>query len=434
MSGPKCTAYQFDESLSPEALRAVARNAALREATRRREDAAREAALRAAAARDAAVRAVRTRNARLAALTASREDLGEQYGSAITVRPPEPLRLGTQSTAELEAWCAETDRTLATAERELQEQTARAVATELFAGMTGRTAERRPVDAAELFADQPDASGTVGSAHEAEAEHADETAREDVERTLTRVLSRLLPDCGTGDRTDARLAAARAAEAATLDEARTWLTETRLRVQRANAAAETRRRDADEAIGLLHDLEHAREADVDPVRALLAEVAAGRRALDEPLRRRVADCRAAADAEAEQQYVVDTVTDALTDLGYHVGQGFETLTVRDGSLRLSRSEWPEHAVNLVIDQQGGQMRTAVVRTAAGGGDDDAHIDVEREERWCQDFHELRDRLARAGLSTDVQVAVPPGQVPVPLVVPPVAAGTRARPRYRERDR
>ncbi|MFE2559906.1 hypothetical protein ACFXGT_28550 [Streptomyces sp. NPDC059352] len=428
MSGPKCTTYQLDQSLTAEALRAAAQDAAVREATRRRQEAAREAALLAAAARDAAVRGVRTRNARITALSESREDFREQYGAAIIARPPEPLRIGTQSTAELEAWCAEADRALAAAERELQEQTARAFATDLFADVTGRTAERRLVDAAELFADRSEPSGAVGS------EHEDEAAREDVERTLTRVLSRLLPDCGTGHRADAQLAAARAAEAATLDEARTWLTETRLRVQRANSAAEARRRDADEAIGFLQDLEHARKADVDSVRALLAEVVAGRRALDEPLRRRVAGCQAAAEAEAEQQYVVNTVTDALTDLGYHVSQGFETLTVTDGTLRLSRSEWTEHAVNLVIDQEGGQMRTAVVRTAAGDGDDDAHLDVEREEQWCQDFHVLRDRLAQAGLSTDVQVAVPPGQVPVPLVVAPVAASTRAQPGYRERDR
>ncbi|WP_224273808.1 hypothetical protein [Streptomyces sp. LS1784] len=428
MSGPKCTTYRVDEALTAAALRAAAEDAAVREATRRREEAARQAALQAAAARDAAVRAVKSRNARIAALAVSLEGFEQQYGASVGARPLEPLRIDAQSTSQLEDWCAEADRALAAAERELREQAARALAASLFADVAGHTAGRRPVGAAELFADRPKPSGVVVS------ESSDEAAREEVEQTLTRVLSRLLPDCGEGDRADARQAAARVAEATTLDEARTWLTETRLRVQRANSAAKARRRDADEAIGFLHDLENARVADVDPVRALLAEVVAGRRALDEPLRRRVAGCRAAAEAEAEQRYVVNTVTDALTDLGYQVSQGFETLTVTDGALRLSRSEWPEHAVNLVVDQQGGQMRTAVVRTAAGSGDDDAHIDVEREEQWCQDFHELRGRLARAGLSTDVQVAVPPGEVPVPLAVSPAASSTRARPRYRERDR
>ncbi|MFI0187081.1 hypothetical protein ACH4PW_05815 [Streptomyces sp. NPDC017082] len=424
MSGPKCTTYRRDRSLTAAALRAAARDAAVREATRRRAEAAREAALQAAAARDAAVRGVKTRNARITALSVSCQDLREQYGAAIVVTPPEPLQIGTQSTSRLEAWCAEADRALAAAERELREQAARAVAAALFSSVTGHTAERRLVDAAELFA-----------AYAEDTEDAEDTAaREDVGQTLTRVLSRLLPDCDEGHRAEARQAAARVAEAATADEARTWLTETRLRVQRANAAAEAGRREAGEAIALLHDLQDARAADADPVRALLTEVVAGRRTLDEPLRRRVADCQAAAEAEAEQQYVVNTVADALTDLGYQVGQGFETLTVADGTLRLSRSEWPEHAVNLVVDQQSGQLRTAVVRTVAGGDDDAAHTDVEREEQWCQDFHELRGRLAQAGLSTDVQVAVPPGQVPVPLAVSPVAPDTRARPRHRERDR
>ncbi|MFD4315415.1 hypothetical protein [Streptomyces sp. NPDC058548] len=434
MSGPKCTTYVLDQSLTAAELRAAARDAAVREATRRRAEAARDAALLAAAARDAAVREVKTRNARITALALACEDLSEQYGAAIVVPPtPEPLRIGTLPTSQLEAWCAETDRALATAERELRERTARAFAADLFADMNGHAPGRRPIDAAELFADPSDPPGTVDS----EQEDEDEAARTDVEWTLARVVSRLLPDCGTDHRADVGTAAERVAGATSLDEARTWLTETRLRVQRANAAVEAGRRDADEAIVLLHDLEDledAGEADADSVRALLAEVVAGRRTLDEALRRRAAACRAAAEAEAEQRYVVNTVTDALIDLGYDVSRGFETLTVTDGTLRLSRSGWSEHAVNLVVDHQEGQLRTAVVRTAAGRGDDDAHIDVEREEQWCQDFHELRGRLAQAGLSTDVQVAVPPGQVPVPLVVPSAVPSTRSLPRYRERDR
>ncbi|MFI1657346.1 hypothetical protein ACH4ZU_20905 [Streptomyces sp. NPDC020472] len=435
MSGPKCTTYQLDQSFTAAELRAAARDAAVREATRRRQEAAREAALLAAAARDAAVRGVKARNARITALSLAREDLGKQYGAAVSVRVPEPLLLGTQPTSRLESWCAETDAALAAAERELRERAARALATELFADMSGHAAGHRPVDAAELFADRPGASSAEPSG--AGAPDGDEAAREDVGGALARVLSRLLPDCREEHRAAARAAAARVAGAASLDEARTWLTETRLRVQHANAAAEAARHEAGEAIELLHDLEDLEstgETEADSVRALLTEVVSGHRGLDESLRRRAADCRAAAEAEAEQRYVVNTVTDALVDLGYHVGEGFETLTVADGVLRLSRSEWPEHAVNLAVDRQGGQLRTAVVRTAAGRGDDDAHVDVEREEQWCRDFHELRGRLARAGLRTDVQVAVPPGQVPVPLVVAPTAPGSRARPRPRERER
>ncbi|ROQ34866.1 hypothetical protein EDD98_3919 [Streptomyces sp. PanSC19] len=436
MSGPKCTTYQLDQSFTAAELRAAARDAAVREATRRRQEAAREAALRAAAARDAAVRGVKALNARITALSRARDDRGKQYGAAVSVQVPEPLVLGTQSTSELESWCAETDGALAGAERELREQTARALATELFVGMSGHTAGRRPAEAAELFADRPEGSPAVPSGADGPRD-GDEAAREDVGQALARVLSRLLPDCDEDRRTAARAAAARVAAAATPDEARTWLTETRLRVQRANEAAEAARREAREAIELLHDLEELEgtgETEADSVRALLTEVVSGHRALDESLRRRAADCRAAAEAEAEQRYVVNTVTDALADLGYHVGEGFETLTVADGALRLSRSEWPEHAVNLAVDRQGGQLRTAVVRTAAGHGDDAAHLDVEREEQWCRDFQELRDRLAEAGLRTDVQVAVPPGRVPVPLVAAPAAPVPRARPGHRERER
>ncbi|WP_051731702.1 hypothetical protein [Kitasatospora phosalacinea] len=423
MSGPKCTAYECDQALTAAALRAAAEDAALREAVRRRE----EAALRAAAARDGAVRAVKARNARIAALATAAEEFRQQYGTVVTGRPVEALEPGTRSTSELEEWCAEADRALDATERELREQVAGALAAGLFDGLPGHAAGRGPVGAAELF-------GAPGGAAEAGEAEAGEAERGDVERALARVLSRLLPDCTADHRADVRLAAARVAGAATLDEAHTWLVETRLRVRRANEAAEAGRRDAAEATGLLHDLEPARSPEADRVRALLAEVVSGHRALDGPLRRRAADCRAEAEAAAERRYVVEAVTDALTELGYQVGQGFETLTVSDGALRLSRDEWSEHAVNLVVDQEGRQLRTALVRTAAGAGDDGAHLDVEREEQWCRDFQALRGRLARAGLSTEVRLATPPGQVPVPLVVPPAAGAPRARTAHRERER
>ncbi|MEU9853542.1 hypothetical protein [Streptomyces sp. NPDC047974] len=453
MSGPKCTAYRCDESLTTAELRVAAHDTAMREAIRRREEAAREAALRAAYARDAAVREAKARNVRIEALTRFRDELAERYGDTVTVRLPEPLRLGEQATHLLEAWCAETGRALAAAERTLREQAARAFAADLFGDVTGEVtgdvtgdgAGRRPVGVAELLADRPKPTGGPGSAR---GEDGPGENTEDAGRTLTRVLSRLLPDCDASHRAEAHAAAVRVARAAGPGEARAWLTETRLRVQRANAAAEAGRRETEEAVRLLHDLDtpgapdgtrgpgSTPDTEADSVRALLAEVVAGRRALDAPLRRRAAACRAAAEAEAERRYVVHTVTDVLADLGYRVSSGFETLTVADGTVRLSRGEWPDHAVNLVVDQRRGELRTAVVRTTAARGDDDAHLDVEREEQWCEDFRALRGRLAQAGLRTDVQVAVPPGQVPVPLAepLPTAASGARTRPAYRERER
>ncbi|MGW2928319.1 hypothetical protein ACWC8S_25910 [Streptomyces fungicidicus] len=422
MSGPKCTVYRRDPALTTAMLEAAAQQAALREAARRQE-ATRMALLRAAAERDRVVQEVKSCNARINAFATSCEAARTRYGAAITAEVPAALRIGAQPTEELKTWCARVDKRLATAELELREQCARAIAAQLFADDSVPGAGRRLVDAAELF---------TGPASSEASEDA--AVLEETEQAVARVLARLLPYCTEADRVSTRDAAVRAASAATSTEAGTWLVELRLRVQQANTRAEARRREADEAVRLLHVLESGRGAAVEAIRDQLGEVVAGRGGLDESLRRQVAACRSAVAQQAEQRYVIATVTDALADMGYQVGEGFETLTVSAGTLRLTRGEWSEHAVNLVVDQELGELRTAVVRTAVGHDDDAARLDVEREEQWCESFHQLRDRLAQAGLDTEVRLATAPGEIPVPLVASPVAPAARTRAGHQERTR
>ncbi|MFJ1546089.1 hypothetical protein [Streptomyces sp. NPDC088246] len=430
MSGPKCTTYRRDQALTTAMLEAAAQQAALREAARR-EEATRTALLQAAAERDRAVQEVKSRNTRISAFTTSCEVVRTRYGTAITTKAPATLHIGAQPTRELEAWCTRVDKRLAAAELELREQCARAIATQLFADNSASGTEHRLVDAAELFADRGSAEASAGAADRVAAGAA---AREETEQVLARVLARLLPDCTEADRASTRDAAARTAGAATSGEASTWLVELRLRVQQANTRAEARRREVDEAVRLLHVLESGRGAVVEAIRDQLGEVVAGRGILDEPLRRQVVACRSAVAQQAEQRYVIATVTDALADMGYQVSEGFETLTVSAGALRLTRGEWSEHAVNLVVDQEHGELRTAVVRTAVGDDDDASRVDVEREEQWCESFRRLRDRLAQAGLDTEVQVATAPGEIPVPLVASPAAPPARTRAGHQERTR
>ncbi|MFI1978768.1 hypothetical protein [Streptomyces wedmorensis] len=430
MSGPKCTTYRRDPALTTAMLEAASQQAALREAARQ-EEATRRALLRAAAERDRVVQEVKALNARINAFATSCEVVRVRYGPAITTEAPVILQIGAQSTRELEAWCTRVDKQLAAADLELRKQSARAIAAQLFAEKSAPGTERQLVDAAELFEDR----GSVGaSAAAAERVTAGAVVREEMEQTLARVLARLLPDCTEEDRASTRDAAARATGAVTSGEASSWLVELRHRVQQANTRAEARRGEVDEAVRLLHVLESGRGAVVEAIRDQLGEVVAGRAALDESLRRQAAVCRSEVAQQVEQRYVIASVTDALSGMGYQVSEGFETLTVSAGSLRLTRGDWSEHAVNLVVDQEGGELRTAVVRTTAGNDDDAFRVDVEREEQWCASFHQLRDRLARAGLATEVQLATAPGEVPVPLVASPPAPAARNRAEHRHRAR
>ncbi|MGH3911370.1 MAG: hypothetical protein ACRDRM_11130, partial [Pseudonocardiaceae bacterium] len=155
--------------------------------------------------------------------------------------------------------------------------------------------------------------------------------------------------------------------------------------------------------------------DTAPLRAALESVVAGRRELDSELH---TDALAACErvrAEQESGYVRDALTRGLEKLGYQVDQGFDTFTGQGARLRLARDEWPEHAVSMVVDS--GEVRAMVVRTEIADGDDAMRLDLEREQQWCADFEELRDRLVGDGLRLDVQRLVPPGERHVPVAAP-----------------
>jgi hypothetical protein len=167
------------------------------------------------------------------------------------------------------------------------------------------------------------------------------------------------------------------------------------------------------------------------LRTALADVVAGQRALDPELREEAMAACEQVRAERENSYVRDALTRGLEQLGYDVDQGFDTFTAQGARLRLSRDQWPEHAVSVVVD--GERVRTMVVRTESGEGDDAERLDAEREEQWCADFEDLRDQLAGDGLHLDVHRLVPAGERHVPVASRRRStAGQREHRRNRER--
>jgi hypothetical protein len=355
---------------------------------------ARFAAARAAARRgeleelerfDRAVRDVLDANARIMALAESQRAAEERFG----VRPaalPQPLTVEAQSPEELAEWAARTDAAITEAERALSGRVAEAVAGRLFpapaAGLTTSVGGGPMTEVAAAHADATPAEP---------AEAAEGAAgRAEVAETLTRVIGRLLPDTADADYRSVTEAAARVAEAATPGVAEGLLTEVRLRVQRANENTERRR-------------------------AELARQAAEREAREQE--------------EAERRYVLDTVTAAFADMGYEVDAGFETMTVRDGAVFLTRDEWPQHAIKMRLDDAG-QIRAAMMRTEPPRGDDDRRLDAEREEQWCAAFENARARLAAAGVRSDIRWRLEPGLQQLPVTESPRRA---RRPAARARE-
>ncbi|MFC4911167.1 response regulator receiver protein [Actinomadura gamaensis] len=291
---------------------------------------------------------------------------------------PAPLVPGEDdAAADLTAWCAETDAKLDAAETALSRKIAAELGTRIF------TAESLTTDTTTRTPDNGPARTTETAS----------TAQPELDEALGRVLARLLPDATDEDRRSVVEAARLLAETGGSQDAETVLTEVRLRVQAANENARSRR----EQVRQERERQDALE-----------------------------------QAEAERQYVLSQVTRAFEDLGYEVQQSFETLTADNGSLVLSKGDWPDHSVRMRLDGDA-KLRAKMIRETPVLDENDRRVDVEREQEWCDAFEQARERLEDAGIGSDVTWRLAPGVERLPVRAEARHTGTRAaRARARER--
>lgn len=340
--------------------------------------------------------------------------------SVLAARPggtpglPAPLILQDQSLEQLTAWCAETDQALERVEQTLLAEAESAVSV-VLASVSGQ--HGGPADAA-----------TALTVHQV----AGTAPPPDLVQACGRILGGLTADVPADDRAEVLAAVARVRECTTPAERQVWLAELRVRVRQANEATAQHRDQARTAATMLQAL--AESGTTDELRAELAGVIARRRALDPDLHTQALAACERVRAEREKGYVRDSLTRALEKLGYEVDPGFDTFTGQGARLRLVRDEWPEHAVSVVVDSD--EVRAMVVRTESAEGDDAGRLDLEREQQWCADFEELRDRLVGDGLRLDVQRLVPPGERHVPVAAPRRSEKGRSAkgPRQERRER
>jgi hypothetical protein len=344
-----------------------------------------------------AIAEVLDRNARIDALAAS----ARRNDAEIAL--PAPLEPADRTADELVGWCREADAALAQAEESLATAIASAATGRIFAApekVTEAVTPVAPLPPSELSA------------------------------TMARVLARLLPDTTDDDRRRVTEAAELAAAATTPDEAESRLTEVRIRIQQANERARRRRDDRAAAARFLLELRNHPEA--DDVRARLGEVADGARLFDDALRAEAVRLVEDLQRQAEHEYVKRTLREAFEELGYELGEGFETLTAQEGEAVLTRGDWAQHTVKVRVDDAR-QVRMALLRTEPAESDDQRRLDVEREEQWCASFEAARERLARAGIHADVRWRVEPGEQRLP-VAQQRRTSRQPQARKRERDR
>jgi hypothetical protein len=363
---------------------------------------------------------VTARNARLAALRRLSTDT-DAAGSGPVPAIPEPLDPGGTETVELIAWCKRLDPMLEAAEAALAER--------LTASLIASLARQRGAAGARLRRAAEHAAVAGAPASAAPGSGAD-VAGADVEQSLVRLLRRLLPDTSAEDRRSVAAAADRALAAPTAGEARTCLDEVRVRVQSANERAARRRTDAVEAARMLHAISAGAELGGE-----LTAVIEGRRDLDLGLRARAAAAVEAADADADQRYLSEAMVAILAELGYDVEEGFATGTAGEGVLRVRHQDWEQHAVHLRVDGERRQVRSALVRTAAGAdAAADGQADQASAETWCAALETARERLEDAGVRTRVEELTPPGSRVVPLVGVAERRRRQATARRHERGR
>ncbi|MEV0399862.1 response regulator receiver protein [Actinoallomurus sp. NPDC050550] len=322
------------------------------------------------------------RTARIASLAQA----ARRHGVAVEL--PVPVEFSGRSADELAAWITEADARIAVAEESLAEAIAEAATGRIFDAVS-TSIRAKPADGRSTAAPLPTASPA----------------------DLTRLLKRLAPDATDEDRRAVTEAAEHSASASTASEAEGRLTEVRIRIQEANERARERRDGRAAALRFLRELEAHPAA--EDVRVRLREVADGVRLFDEELRAEAVRLVEDVQRQAEQEYVATVLREAFGELGYEVGDGFETLTAQDGDAVLTRGDWPQHAVKVRVDDAL-QVRMALLRTEPAESDEQRRLDVEREEQWCASFDEARRRLAEAGINADVRWRIEPGTQRLPV--------------------
>jgi hypothetical protein len=115
----------------------------------------------------------------------------------------------------------------------------------------------------------------------------------------------------------------------------------------------------------------------------------------------------------------------------------ETAMQTAGRIVVQRDGETEYAVEMVVNADLSLVQTAMIRFGEAGDmtEQQRLRDKEKEESWCQNHAEMREKLAEHSLSATMKLHLQPGEFPVRVVQSPrrPAATVTAARRSRQRE-
>lgn len=138
---------------------------------------------------------------------------------------------------------------------------------------------------------------------------------------------------------------------------------------------------------------------------LLAEIAAASDdASTELVSERVAAHVAQTHAQRDRDEAGAIVADVLVEMGYRVGEAFQTRLNADGDVLVGRPGWTDHAVSVRLTAEG-TLFTHVVRAEDSADNADETVDAE----FCADFDAFSQRAKNRGLGVSAVRRFRPGE-------------------------
>lgn len=169
-------------------------------------------------------------------------------------------------------------------------------------------------------------------------------------------------------------------------------------VEAANRGFKRRQRDIETASEFIAKLEAFDPAE-SVVRGLRDVVESGAE-LSEGLRREASRHVAAVEQEAEAELVLETLTDALTELGYRVHERFDTIDVGGDRALYEIPGYEGYFLAVSLDPATTGLHQKVVR--APGVSSSRAVDLAAEQRWCGDVFQVMHVAGARGLALDMK--------------------------------
>jgi hypothetical protein len=310
------------------------------------------------------------RNARIAAMAATARSAGDQ---AVTV--PCQFDVAGKSLRDMYEWCRQADAQIATARRELATAVTAAASRRLAASLPPADVTR--VTAEQLLAERRErltaaAVPARASAPVSRSRPAADLA--EISRQVDERIAALDPEARPAD-VAAVVEISALAKSSPLAQARTHVDQLGVVVTEANRKV----RDAQVAARLLQGVElDPLPCDLDErdltVVASLKSVVAGERRLDETLAGDARRVTAKVETAGARRYLREQIKQIMEADGYQVESDFTTLRPGVDNLTLTRPDWAEHHLRLVLSED--KLRYITLRDYEV--EDDAAVLADRE--------------------------------------------------------